>query len=87
MQPPTVHLLAQGLRFARGSLTEVEKWIAQTPPERIAAEAAEVLRLARHHLTKFEAVLSAAPMTTRTSAETTPPTDRPALTAIRSRTE
>jgi hypothetical protein len=85
MRPATVHLLAQGLRFARGSLTEVEKWIAQTPPERIAAEAAEVLRLARHHLTKFEAVLSAAPMT-RTSAET-PTTDRPALTAIRSRTE
>lgn len=84
MLPPTVHVLAQLLRFARGTLTEFEKWVAQTPPDQLAAEAAAAVRMARHQLTKFETQLSAAPMTRSSAARTTPTPDRPALEVIRS---
>lgn len=82
MRPATVHLLAQGIRFLRGTLTEIEKWIVQTPPERLAVEAADALRLVRAHVTQLETSLSAVPVTIRTGPEiaTTP---RPADPASR----
>jgi hypothetical protein len=77
MRPDTVHAVAQFIRHTRGYLNAIEKWIAHTPPERVAEESAQVLQLARLHLTELETRLGHLPVNNRTGASLRSQTDRP----------
>jgi len=83
MRPQTVHALAQLVRHTRGCVTTLEKWVAATPPEAFATEAAEAIALVRVALTEMNTTLgtsrpSAAPLP---GSRTVP--DRPAVLAAR----
>ena len=81
MRPHTVHAVAQLVRHTRGLLTTIEKWVAATPPEALAAEIGEVLWLVRGALTDLTTTLG----TPRPPAAPVPApsatTDRPAAPA------
>ena len=83
MRPATVHALAQLLRYTRGSVTTIEKWVEQTPPEHFAAECAEAIYVARGLLMQLDTTLATAPDAPVTAA-TTKPSTRPAPVAARS---
>jgi hypothetical protein len=77
--PSTVYAVAQWIRHTRGCLTTAEKWVAETPPDQLADECREVIRLGRLVLSELETVL-------RTSRSSTAPSspsqyDRPANAA------
>lgn len=77
--PTTVYALAQWIRHTRGCLTTAEKWVAQTPPDQVAAEALEVIGLARHALTEIETILRTSRSSTAPFSTSTP--DRSASSA------
>jgi hypothetical protein len=77
MRPDTVHAGAQFIRHTRGYLNAIEKWVAHTPPERVAAEVAELLQLARSSLTSLETQLGHLPVNNRTGAGNPSQIDRP----------
>jgi len=84
MRPATLHALAQLLRHTRGCVTTIEKWVAQTPPERLGEECGEVIFLVRGFLADVQTTLSTAPGDRAGAGETT--TDDSARpTAARSR--
>ena len=85
MRHDTVHAAAQMVRHTRGLLTTIEKWVARTPPEVLAAEATEVLALVRGALTEMNTTLGTTPADAApVPAPARPISDRPADQAARS---
>jgi len=60
-----VHALAQLVRHSRGLVTTVEKWVANTPPEALPGEVAEVLWVMRGALTDLTTTIGNAPASGR----------------------
>ena len=58
MLPSTIHGEAQLIRHTRGWLTSLEKWVAQTPPDQLAAEITDAIAEARLVLTALNTALS-----------------------------
>jgi hypothetical protein len=85
MRPATVHALAQFLRHTRGCVTTIEKWVAQTPPEVLAAECDEVIFLVRGVLADVNTTLSTAPVPDRAGVGDPTTVDSARPTAARSR--
>ena len=69
MLPTTIHGEAQLIRHARGWLTSLEKWVAQTPPDQLGAEITDAISQARRVLTELDTALSLS----RPSAAPVPP--------------
>jgi len=85
MRPATVHMLAQLLRHTRGCVTTIEKWVAQTPPDVLPGECAEVIYLVRGALADVNTTLGTAPVPDRAGAGDPTTVDSARPTAARSR--
>ena len=52
--PATVHLIAQEIRFMRGTLTAKEKWVSSLPPSQATIDFARYIEFWRDFISEVE---------------------------------